>query len=184
MKTKFGKAQSAFIQLLKRSPDNNELMHARNTLFWLKQLDPQADEILQLAALAHDIERSASNPVSPKDYHDYSEYKFAHAKKSGQIAFDIILDVGYTALDCKRISRIIESAEFESLDPEIQLLCDADSISFFDNNLELYLKKKGLDKTVYKVVFMYDRASDTAKNHIDSILVDKGLEQLISDLSR
>lgn len=181
MTEKFKKAHNIFTLWFKLSANQAELAHAQNTLHWLKILSPQADEILQLAAFAHDIERSVSRPVNPDDYNNYNEYKKAHAQRSGQIASEAVMAVGFSKSESNRIARIIENAEFPSEDPETQLVCDSDSISFFDNNIEVYTKRKGIDKTQYKANFMYERASAPAKQYIESILDKKGLRELILD---
>ena len=46
--------------------------HADNTLEWLLHLNPNADEALQLAALAHDIDRALeATKVKRADFNDY-----------------------------------------------------------------------------------------------------------------
>jgi len=41
--------------------------HLERTLFWTRELDPEASGVLQLAALLHDIERAVPDPGSPFD---------------------------------------------------------------------------------------------------------------------
>ena len=65
------------------------------------------------------------------------------------------------------------SAEFESKDPDIQLVCDADSVSFFDNNIENYILKNGDKKTGEKACFMYKRTTTKARMIIKDILKEK-----------
>ena len=49
-----------------------DLLHADNTLEWLLRLDPEADDALQIAALAHDIDRAIEEiKVKRKDFDDY-----------------------------------------------------------------------------------------------------------------
>ena len=48
-------------------------LHAENTLGWLLKLDPGADQALQIAALAHDIERAVeAQKVRREDFKDYN----------------------------------------------------------------------------------------------------------------
>ncbi len=35
-----------------------DIFHAQRTAYWIRQLEPNADEALLVAGLAHDIERS------------------------------------------------------------------------------------------------------------------------------
>ncbi len=63
-----------------------DFVHASNTLEWLLKLKSDADEALQIAALGHDIERAVENrKVKRIDFHDYNEFKTAHARNSAEI---------------------------------------------------------------------------------------------------
>ncbi len=50
--------------------------HAENTLKWLFRLEPKADPALQIAALAHDIDRAVeTRKVRRADFNDYDAFK-------------------------------------------------------------------------------------------------------------
>ena len=52
--------------------------HAENTLKWLFRLEPKADPALQIAALAHDIDRAVeTRKVRREDFTDYNEFKIS-----------------------------------------------------------------------------------------------------------
>ena len=56
-------------KIIKNSLVPEDPMHSKNTLEWLLKLKPDADEALQIAALAHDIERAiGKRKVKRKDY--------------------------------------------------------------------------------------------------------------------
>ncbi|MDL1957887.1 MAG: DUF4202 domain-containing protein, partial [Deltaproteobacteria bacterium] len=58
-----------------------DLRHADNTLEWLLRLAPDAGYALQLAALAHDIDRAIEETkVNRADFDDYNAFKAAHAR--------------------------------------------------------------------------------------------------------
>ena len=60
--------------------------HADNTLEWLLRLAPNADDALQLAALAHDIDRALeATKVKRADFNDYDAFKAAHASNGADI---------------------------------------------------------------------------------------------------
>ncbi|MBL1276993.1 MAG: hypothetical protein COB30_012985 [Ectothiorhodospiraceae bacterium] len=57
-----------------REPEDSR--HADNTLKWLSHLQPGAGEALQLAALAHDIDRAIEETtVKRADFDDYNAFK-------------------------------------------------------------------------------------------------------------
>lgn len=175
MSFEYETAQKEIMNRLRANKNSLELKHAKNTLFWLLVLRPDADEVVRLAALAHDIERSVGERTKQDDYATYDSYKVAHASRSGSIAAQILKSAGYNEKDYQRTADIIRSAEFSSADLDIQLVCDADSISFFDTNIETYLRKKGTKATQSKAKFMYSRASTPAQKHIAELLVAKQL---------
>ncbi len=50
-------------------------IHAENTLEWLLKLDPAADQALQIAAFAHDIDRAVeAQKVRRADFSDYNGF--------------------------------------------------------------------------------------------------------------
>lgn len=163
---KLQKARQKADEIIRGSDIETDLPHAKNIQHWLLVLNPTADDVLQFAAYAHDVERGMPDRLRKEMFDTYDEYKSAHAKRAGRIAAAIAEESGFSTEDSKRLSRIIEDAEFSSDDPEVQLVCDADSISFFDTNADYYLKTRGLEGFQKKVRFMYDRASDRAKEHI------------------
>lgn len=155
--------------------------HAENVLHWLLVLDPDANEVLQLAAYGHDIERALPDRYTVKDFETYEDYKNAHAKRGGELITKMLLDAGYSQNDAKRAGGLVTEAEFSSDDSQVQLICDADTISFFDNNLAFYRKRYESDVVRKKVNFMYSRATDRAKKYVEEIIRgDTEIESYIS----
>jgi uncharacterized LabA/DUF88 family protein len=144
--------------------------HSENAWKWLLKLKPDADEVLQLSVLGHDIERALPDRLTRDSFATYDEYKSAHAKRAGTLVARIARESGYSDEEAEKIERLIGEAEFSSNDPEVQLISDADSISFFDYNIRFYLERSGEEKAMQKMRFMYDRVSGLAKKEIDNIL--------------
>ena len=180
--SKFEIAKQKFAQLISQSKSEEDPSHAENVLHWLLELKPDADEVLQLAAFAHDVERSLPDRHQAGNFPSYHEYKKAHAERGGKMASKVLLEAGYSKDDSKRIAKIIEAAEFVSDDPDVQLICDADSISFFDNNAPFYLSSKGPEITRQKMIFMFKRASPRAKQEIEKVLAKHPEIDLIKEL--
>ena len=170
---KFNLAKSQIAEVISRSTTEEDPTHSLNALDWLLVLKPDADEVLQLAALAHDIERALPDRLTRGQFQTYEEYKSAHARRAGETAESILRGCGYTDVDAHRVSEIIKDSESGNDNSDVNLVMDADSISFFDNNVELYLKRKGVSATQEKCSFMYDRASLKAKEIIRGIMAKK-----------
>ncbi len=133
--------------------------HADNTLKWLLRLKPDSNKALQLAALAHDIERASEKiKIKRGNFGSYDAFKAAHAKNSVKILRPILV-----ACDVKR--DIIENAcwlvKFHEVGGEVNsdLLKDADSISYFDVNLPFYFQREGPNETKQRSCWGYQRLS-------------------------
>lgn len=171
--TKYLNTKKEITDMLAKSQSYIELSHAENTLYWLLHMHPKSDEITMLAAYAHDIERSTPDKLRKQDYIDYNLYKQLHSEKGGNIASKIASKNGYELMDCNRLNRLIREAEFSSSDVFVQRVCDADSISFFDNNIEHYTNNNSKIRLDHKKVFMYNRATPRARKIIDMIMEKK-----------
>ncbi|AKM78104.1 MAG: hypothetical protein UX49_C0003G0003 [Candidatus Wolfebacteria bacterium GW2011_GWC2_46_275] len=170
---KFQVAKNKIVEVVSHSEKYEDPGHSLNTLHWVLKLNPDADEIVQLAALAHDIERGIENRLTVDMFETYKAYKGAHAIKAAELASGIISDAGYSDQDAMRLFAIIKDAETGSDDPDVNLIMDADSISFFDYIIEYYFKAKDAERTKKKMWFAYDRASNRSKKIIDGILESK-----------
>ena len=173
MTKRFQVTRQRLAEQIAQSKTREDPSHAENTMHWVSVLKPDAGEILLLAGFGHDVERSFPDRYTFDMFGDYDIYKRAHAKRSGQIAMAMTQEGGYSSQEAERLKCIITGHEFPSADPEIQLICDADSISFFDNNAPYYLDDKGEEWTKKKMEFMYGSASERARQHIAQILSER-----------
>ena len=137
--------------------------HADNTLEWLLRMEPDADDALQLAALAHDIDRAVKETkVKRADFDDYDAFKAAHARNSTEILRPILTACGVEVDIVDEACRLVEIHEVGG-DPRADLLKDADSISFFDVNLPFYYRREGWDEAKRRSCWGYLRLSPLAK---------------------
>ncbi|MBW2368275.1 MAG: DUF4202 family protein, partial [Deltaproteobacteria bacterium] len=154
-----------------------------NTLEWLLRLEPDASEALQLAALAHDIDRAIERiKVRRADFDNYDAFKAAHARNSAKILRPILVacDVEPNIVD--EACRLVQAHEAGG-DPGSDLLKDADSISYFDVNLPLYFQREGRDETKRRSHWGYRRLAPRAQEivkHIDH--EDKQLACLLREV--
>lgn len=132
--------------------------HAENALQWLLKIKPDADDALQIAALAHDIDRASDQKVKRDDYEDYDAFKAAHAKHSANILRDILEAHGVCSYIIDKACRLVLHHEVGG-DPEADVLQDADSISYFDSNLPLYYGREGWEETKRRCLWGYRRLS-------------------------
>ena len=149
---------------------------------WLLQLEPDADEALKIAALGHDIERAIEyRKVKRKDYGDYDEFKEAHALNSAKILKEIMEGCEVRKELVEDVFFLVSHHEIGG-DRRINVLKDADSLSFFDVNLPLYFVRNDAEETKKRCLWGYKRLSDNVKGQVAEFdYQNKELELLVKN---
>ncbi len=116
--------------------------HLRRTLDWLLVLAPDARGHLRLAALTHDMERAFPGPDSPvadarRPIPD-RDYDRQHQERSARIVAAWLRQHGAEPELIQRVCALIEAHE-EGGWPEADLLQAADSLSFLETNVGLFI---------------------------------------------
>jgi len=156
--------------------------HAENTLEWLLRLSSNADQALQIAALAHDIDRAIEEGrVRRTDYNDYDVFKAAHARNGAKI-LRVILDKCDTARSiADEACRLVRLHEIGG-DLRSDLLKYADSISYFEVNMPLYYQREGWEETKRRCIWGYRRLSSRMKKIVERITYeDEELTHLLME---
>ncbi len=150
-------------EVIKGSSVPEDPIHSKNTLEWLLKLMPDANESLKIAALGHDIERAIEKrKVRLQDYKDYDAFKDAHALNSANVLAEIMqaCDIDKKTID--EVFSLVRHHETGGTD-RIDILKDADSISYFEVNLPLYFVRNTLKETKRRCLWGYKRLSDEGK---------------------
>ncbi len=157
--------------------------HADNTLEWLLRLQPDAGDDLQLAALAHDIDRAnGETKVRRADFDDYDAFKAAHARHGAEILRPMLNACKVARDIVDEACRLVEVHEVGG-DPSSELLKDADSISYFDVNLPLYYQREGWDETKRRSLWGYRRLSARARLIVEGIsYVEEATTRLLREV--
>lgn len=176
-------------RIVNKSHAKGDPMHSLLTLKWANLLLPDASEELKIAAMAHDIERAVYPATKQRENESYDSYKQRHAKRSADITAKLMRRIGYDKALIEAVSYLVSMHEVGGDDEHSQLkeqadsLRDADSIAYFEFNLEFYLERDGVLKSTKKAKYMYERASERARGYIDAIkykLKPKAVEILMS----
>ncbi len=147
--------------------------HADNTLEWLLRVEPHADDALQLAALAHDIDRAIEElKVERAGFDDYDTFKAAHARNGAEILRPILTECGVERHIVDEACRLVEVHEVGG-DFRSDLLKDADSISYFDVNLPFYYRREGWNEAKRRSSWGYRRLSARAKEIVKHIVQEE-----------
>jgi hypothetical protein len=121
--------------------------------------------------LFHDIERLESDSdrrIEPLSL-EYRAFKDAHARKGAELAARVLDEVGIDEVTCARVADIIASRPRPSNDADIDLLNDADALSFFSLNSAAYADYFGPDQTRRKIASALHRLSHAARERLSLV---------------
>ena len=158
--------------------------HSLDTLRWVKKIDKNASESLQIAALAHDIDRAIPPKVTRNAGETYDSYKTRHSQRSSELIVDLMKKYNYPNKLIEGTKLLIKKHE-EGGNSEADILRDADSISFFSCNLEWYYNYKNRDIKEVKreIIYKFQRATPRAQGLIKSIKIKNTiLKDLCEDI--
>jgi hypothetical protein len=157
--------------------------HLLRSLERLDELAPGSAEAVRLATLTHDMERAFPGPDSPKmtTLHD-PEYERLHSERSARIVGDWLRTQLAADGLVDEVERLIVAHETGGW-PEADLVQAADSLSFLDTNIDLFLGfvRSGrfpVDAVRSKFHYTYDRINVPTAREIARPLVDLALARL------
>jgi hypothetical protein len=152
-------AEQRIRSAISRSKVPEDPLHAENTLAWVLKLTPKADNALKLAALGHDIDRAIETRRVRKDlFQSFDEFKAAHASNSAEILRSILEECGVEEPIRLEVCRLVSLHETGG-DEKSDILKNADSLSYFQNNLPLYFARNGWMETKRRSLWGYARLS-------------------------
>ena len=136
--------------------------HLLKTLEWLDRIFPGSREAVQLAALTHDMERAFPGPDQPvaKSFDDAVYYRL-HSDRSARIVGIWLRENGAGEELTRDVEQLIRAHEFGGW-PEADMVQAADSLSFLETNIDLFLNfarsgKLSASEVGVKFDYSYDR---------------------------
>ena len=153
--------------------------HLERTVFWIKELKPDADEALLIAGYAHDIQRKV-NPVSEPKFVRGKQLDF-HQQEGGRIMYEWLKENGATEEMAIRVRDLISKHEVGGTDDQ-NVLKDADSLSFFETKKEalqrLLDEGRDRDDVKSKLDWMFKRITSHKAKEIARPMYEKMLKAL------
>ncbi|UJR83449.1 Hypothetical protein I5071_55170 [Sandaracinus amylolyticus] len=161
-----------------------DLDHARDAWQWALRLDPGAGEACQIAALFHDVERLESEADARIEQHapDYRAYKEAHARAGAPRAAAIVLAAGGSEALAREVAQLVESSETPGASREVQLINDADALSFFSLNSPGFVDYFGTTHARKKVAYTIARMSARALAELPKVRLRPDVAQLVAEV--
>ncbi len=161
----YRKAEAFVIKRFTEAGRLQTIPHLLRTVDWILHLDPYASEELLIAGVSHDIERSFPSPErdslveTASDGYLNQKYLEEHRYRGAGIMYHFLLREDGASI-AGRVSDLVTYHEVGG-DDEMDLLMDADSISFFETQTAHFLlnnvDKVGVEKVRAKFKWMYDR---------------------------
>lgn len=184
----FYKTAEQFVtESFKKAGNETNLKHLIRTVYWLLQLNPNADEAMQVAALSHDIERAfrgtgdkQNERLKQKGFIS-EEHLEEHQNRGAEIMADFLTKEGASSDFIAKVKHLISQHEVGG-DDEQNLIKDADSLSFFENNVKHFVEvqtRKTSNETVKdKFDWMYNRITLDRAKQIVRPWYDEGIKLL------
>lgn len=142
--------------------------HSIITKKWVLAMYPKAPYYLQIAALAHDIERGSPNRLNSEQFSNYNIYKKKHSEIGAKIIGELLKKHNYGAVFVRKVSELVRLHEFGG-SREADMLRDADTISFFEYNIYFHYRTHRPEQTFEKAKWMYRRASRRVQGFVRTI---------------
>lgn len=169
--------------------ESYQIKHSIRTAYWVKKLKFDADEALLIAAIAHDIERAfRQKDVSERKYSKgFRDLQFLHLheERGAEIIGNFLKIRGAPARLIERVKILVEKHDEGGSDDQ-NLLRDADSISFFENNISFFLEKELLKmdkkKIRQKFNWMFNRIGSGKARQIAQPFYEKAIDALDANL--
>ena len=173
--------EAARAWVIERYPYNRH--HLLKALEWLDRVAPDSSEAVRLATLTHDMERAFPGPDQPviKTLSD-PEYERLHSLRSARIVGAWLREQHASEALVEHVEALIVAHEFGGW-PEADLVQAADSLSFLETNIDLFLGfvrsgKHPAHEVRKKFNSMFGRIQVPRLKLLAQPLVDRALQQL------
>lgn len=181
----YKKAEQFVIDSFNKAGKHEQIKHFLRTVHWIKALRPDADVALLISAVAHDIERAyrQKDVLEKKTSAGYTNVEFfrPHEERGAEIICDFLKQQGATAEIIGRVKMLVSRHE-EGGNDDQNLLKDADSVSFFETNISLFLTKDvqdvGKGKVKEKFDWMFNRITSEKAKQIAQPFYNKAISDL------
>ncbi len=158
-----------------------ELVYSRRMAAWVERLDPDAGEILLLAAHCQHLRRFAlprsDYPVGRKGY---LAWRRAAALEHARLAGAVLRDAGYRREKIERVQNLVLKRAGRSSRADAQTLEDAACLVFLERDLEALAKRLGSEKTVDVLTRTWPKMSEAGREAAAGLELKPELRELVA----
>ena len=158
-----------------------EFVYSRRMAAWVERLDPEAGEILLLAAHCQHLRRFAL-PRSdyPAGRKGYLAWRRAAALEHARLAGAVLRDAGYRREKIERVQNLVLKRAGRSSRADAQTLEDAACLVFLERDLEALAKRLGPEKTVDVLTRTWPKMSDAGREAAAGLELKPELRELVA----
>lgn len=164
---------------------SSRIPHFERTVHWVKKLQPDADEALLVAAIAHDIERAFLQKAVLEKMNSAgstgTEHIRPHEERGAVIIADFLKQRDVDVNFIERVKMLVSRHE-EGGNDDQNLLKDADSLSFFETYVSIFVNEKakleGKERVGQKFDEMFNRITSEKAKKIARPLYEAAIKAL------
>ncbi len=157
-----------------------EWAYARRMAAWVTRLDPDAGEILTLAAHCQHLRRfklpRADYPAGRKGY---LVWRRAAALEHARLAAAVLRDAGYRREKIERVQNLVLKRAVRSSPQEAQTLEDAACLVFLERDLEDLASRLGAEKTTEVLARTWPKMSAAGREAAVGLELKPELRKLV-----
>ena len=158
--------------------------HFDRTVYWVQYLKPEADEVMLIAAISHDISqavyRKEQKELLQKYVFNDPEFLYFHQEKGAEIIERFLKRQGAGESLIRKVKFLILQHEWSGNEDQ-NILKDADSISFLEVNTQVFIENNpGMNKEIIraKLDWMFERITSEKARQIADPMYQKALKML------
>ena len=158
-----------------------ELAYARRMAAWVTRLDPDAGEILLLAAHCQHLRRfKMPRTDHPAGREGYLAWRRAAALEHARLAGAVLRDAGYRREQVERVQNLVLKRAGRGSRQEAQTLEDAACLVFLESDLEGLTSRLGAEKTAEVLVRTWPKMSAAGREAATGLELKPELQELVA----
>ncbi len=159
-----------------------ELAYSRRMAAWVERVDPDAGELLMLAAHCQHLRRfRLPRSDYPAGRRGYLTWRRAAAREHARLAGAVLRDAGYRREKIEKVQNLVLKRAARSQAAEAQTLEDAACLVFLEHDLEALAGRLGRDHTVQVLARTWPRMSKTGQEAALGLGLAPELRELLDE---
>ena len=162
-----------------------EWAYARWMAAWVERLDPDAGELLIVAAHCQHLRRfKLPRTDYPEGRKGYLAWRLAAAREHARLAGAVLRDAGYRREKIERVQNLVLKRAGRSAAAEAQTLEDAACLVFLEHDLEALSGRLGPDRTAEVLARTWPKMSAAGREAAASLDLKPELRALVDRASQ